>query len=188
MRFLALLLLATLPLTSCATMMGGGGPWHVPVDSVPPGATVNYDGANVGVTPCTVVMSRRSSQMTLRREGFHDQVVEVRSGGNPMILGNLLFGGIVGVMIDAGSGASGTMDTRPCWVELTPLADPRPGTWRRPPSSDAPTRDDEGWVREGEAKATAVAEAPPKPTRAPAWTPPPPPAADDGWVRHGDGY
>jgi PEGA domain len=63
MRTLSALLL--LPLTACATMMGGAGPAHVPIDSVPQGAIVSYDGANVGVTPCTVVMTARCSRVEL---------------------------------------------------------------------------------------------------------------------------
>ena len=168
MRKLSALLF--LPLTACATMMGGAGPAHVPIDSVPQGAIVSYDGANVGVTPCTVVMTARCSRVTLTREGFHEQVVEAGKSVNGAILGNLLFGGIVGLALDGAAGAAVRGRSDPCWIELTPRADPRPGSWRRPRPTYEPTAEDQGWIPEGQT--TPVAKDPEKrsPTRAAAWT------------------
>lgn len=166
MRTVILALLLLLP--SCATMMGGGGPWMVPIDTVPQGAMVVYRDFNVGVTPCTIAMRSATSRFTLRREGFHDQVVEAGYCANAMLLGNLLFGGIVGLAVDASSGASTRMSTDPCWVELTPIANEPPGIWLRPdPPREHSTSDDEGWIPEGQTAPLPVVIEKRKPTRAP---------------------
>lgn len=177
-------------LASCATIVSRER-FHVPIDSVPPGATVSYQDANVGVTPCTVEMRRACSQVTLKMLGYHDQVLEVGRGSNAWILGNILFGGVVGVVVDMASGATGTITEDPCWVELTPSADPRPGTWVRPPPPRSPSEEDEGWIPEGEVSPQQLAREKPKPTRAGPWIAPPPRAVsaeEEGWVRHGTGY
>ncbi|MBL8756324.1 MAG: PEGA domain-containing protein [Planctomycetes bacterium] len=172
-------------------MMGGGGPWPVPIDSVPQGAIVSYDGANVGVTPCTVSMNRRCSQVVLKHDGFHDQPVEAGVHANAMVLGNIVFGGVVGVVVDAASGAAMRISTEPCWVEMTPASAPRPGVWMRPaPPPSTTSDDDEGWIPEGQAIAAPAAVVARKPTRAQPWVEPPPrvPTSDEeGWVRHGTG-
>lgn len=182
-------LLATMALlASCATIMSSG-PHLVPIDSVPPGATVSYQDANVGVTPCTVAMRSRCSQVTLRLPGYHDQVVEVGRGLNGLIFGNILFGGGIGLLVDATSGAATTISTAPCWVELTPSEEPKPGTWTRPRSVASANDDDQGWVPEGQASAPPTAVRRGGPTRAKPWMPPPPAQSeDDGWVRHGSGF
>lgn len=181
----------TLLLAACGTIVGQKT-FHVPIDSVPQGAVVAYRDANVGVTPCTVVMTRTCSQVTLRKEGFHDQVVEVGARTSGWIVGNLLFGGPVGVAIDAAGGAR-RLKQAPCWVELVPSHEERPGVWQRPAADAAgpyAVDEDEGWVREGTTLPTRADEQPNRPTRAGPWTPPPEtPVAEDeqGWVRHGSG-
>lgn len=177
-------------LTSCATIMGGGGPWHVPIDSVPQGAVVAYDGANVGVTPCTVTMRSQSSRLTLKRDGYHDQIVEAGRSANAMLIGNVLFGGLVGLVVDTAAGSAMKISTAPCWVEMTPAGDPRPGVWMRPPPPLSVTPDDEGWVRAGQSAPDGASMPSHKPTRAPRWIEPPPKPVhsdDEGWVRYGDG-
>lgn len=174
MRFVAIL--CPIMLTSCATIMSGSGR-AVPIDSVPPGTTVSYRGANVGVTPCTVMMRARSSQLTLVQPGFHDQVVDVGTTFNGWFLGNILLGGLPGMLIDLLSGASSPVSTDPCWVELTPVSEPPPGVWTRDAARRQQSQssvDDEGWIPEGGTKPRAVSPAKPGATRAPALKPPTP--------------
>jgi hypothetical protein len=159
--------LCLLLLTSCASIVSRSR-FHVPIDSVPQGAVVAYDGANVGVTPCTVVMQRKCSMVTLTRDGYHDQIVEVGRGMNGWILGNLIFGGGIGVVVDAASGATGTISEAPCWVELTPSTDPQPAVWVRPTLPEA--RDEDGWIAEGQTEARVAEKPKPRASRAPAAT------------------
>lgn len=168
-------------LASCATITGRGT-YHVPVDSVPAGAAVSYRGARVGVTPCTVVMSTQSSRITLQLDGYHDQVAEAGSSVNPMLFGNILFGGLVGLAIDGVSGAGGQISETPMLIALTPAAEPEPDVWGRPPAP--PIDENEGWVREdGTPLEVKKAEAPIA-TRA---RPKPPPSGDDdGWIPAGE--
>lgn len=178
MRLVAILFLFLL--TSCATIMSGSER-AVPIDSVPPGATVSYRGANVGTTPCTVVMRGSSSHVTLVMSGFHDQVVDVGRTFNGWFLGNIVFGGLIGMFIDLVSGASSPVQSDPCWVELTPGGDAAPGVWTRSSGREeqitVSSPEDEGWIPEGARQPPAKPAATPKATRAPrAPTVSPPPA------------
>ncbi|HZN40647.1 MAG TPA: PEGA domain-containing protein [Planctomycetota bacterium] len=74
-------LLAVPLLTGCGAMMAPG-PFLVPVDSEPSGATVVYQGKAVGVTPCVVPMQRASRAFELRREGCHPRIAEVGTEAN----------------------------------------------------------------------------------------------------------
>jgi hypothetical protein len=135
MRFATIPLL--LALASCASIMNSG-PDLVPVDSIPPGATIMHCGNAVGVTPATVSIGRRQSAvLTLMLDGYHNQAVEVATSVNAGLLGNLLFGGLVGLMVDGATGNAKARSTQPLRVPLTPLDQPPPiACWKwKPPSS-----------------------------------------------------
>ena len=121
-------------LASCGSMINGG-PKMVPIASDPAGATVLYQGAPVGVTPCTVAMrGMKCSQVELKLPGFHTQLAEVGQTYNGWVFGNCIFGlaGIVGIFIDLAAGNSAHADTTPVFVTLVPDSMPAPGMWKRP--------------------------------------------------------
>lgn len=152
-------------LTSCAAIVAPKT-FNVPIDSVPPGAVVAYRDANVGVTPCTVKMHRSCSRVVLKREGFHDQWVDVGTGTSGWIVGNVVFGGLIGLIVDLAGGAK-TLNADACWVALTPTGDPLPAIWERT-TEPATTEPDAGWVREGQAQVAPVTKKEHKASRAPA--------------------
>jgi hypothetical protein len=82
------------------------------VTTEPAGATceLQRDGATVGVvnpTPGTVQVSKSSRDMTVRctRQGHSAGVATVASQMQAMTAGNILIGGVIGLGIDAASGA-----------------------------------------------------------------------------------
>jgi hypothetical protein len=170
-------LLGCLQLAACATVMNRG-PVIVPIESEPPGATVTYISANVGITPCSVAMGNHCSQVTLSMPGYQDQVVEVGRGTNGWVLGNLLLGGVVGMAVDSASGASGVICSKPVVVALTPLDEPKADVWTRP--VEPTLADDEGWLKPGEVAPK------PKATRAKPWKPRPVDPDKEGWMQFGD--
>ena len=109
-RLLGLLLLAaTLP--ACATITTGTTQ-AFSVSTEPAGAicTLNRDGSTVGVvnpTPGTVQLGRSTRELTVScdRPGHARGITTVSAQFQPMTMGNILFGGLIGVAVDASSGA-----------------------------------------------------------------------------------
>ena len=101
---LVVLLLAA---PGCATLVTPGNDRPVRVQSVPAGADVYVNDDHRGKTPLTVSVSRRDShRIRIEKEGFEPYASEVRPRLNGWVFGNLLFGGLVGLVIDAVSGAT----------------------------------------------------------------------------------
>ncbi|WP_207539003.1 hypothetical protein [Sabulicella rubraurantiaca] len=108
--------------TACATVTQGTTA-TIAVTTEPAGATctVSRDGSPIAVvnpTPGTVTISRSSRDLAVRceRQGFQPAVATAPAGFQPMTMGNLLIGGLIGVAVDA---ASGAISTYPANVALT---------------------------------------------------------------------
>lgn len=120
----AFFLLPFLFLTSCATITRGVHE-KLKVVSEPPGADVKLSSGEKGVTPATFVKSRKESfGVTISKAGYVAQTVKVESkfsstGGTAMA-GNVLAGGIIGVGVDAMSGATSSLYPNPVSVRLVP--------------------------------------------------------------------
>ena len=87
-----LFLIAVLLASGCASMQGGHSP-VVLVESEPPGARIIVGGEPVGVTPNFVELKRRDAVITLEREGFLTEEVEVPRSVAGGVVGNVLLGG-----------------------------------------------------------------------------------------------
>ena len=98
----ALLLLV---LTGCAAIITGTHQ-DVCFNSRPPGATVQVDGLTA-TTPCMLHLKRKwgGYQVRFHRDGYVDQVVPLGTSFNGWVCGNLIIGGLLGLIIDAASGA-----------------------------------------------------------------------------------
>jgi predicted small secreted protein len=100
----------TVSLSGCATVVGGGSDQRVHIDSEPRGAQVRVDGQPRGVTPTDVELSRRQEhQVQIDMEGHPTYVSTLTPGCNPWVFGNLLAGGLVGLAVDASTGAVSTL-------------------------------------------------------------------------------
>lgn len=90
----------------CATVTNGTTQ-TVPVSSSPSGARVFADGQHVGTTPCQVELSRRTSHIiSFEKEGYEDTAVHLTREVSAMTAGNVLIGGLIGLGVDAVSGAN----------------------------------------------------------------------------------
>lgn len=108
----AVLLAALLP--ACATITTGTSS-SIAVTSDPAGAScqLRRNGelvAAVGQTPQTITISKSSRDLAVNctRDGHRPGASVVRSEFQPMVLGNILIGGLIGLAVDAGSGAVAT--------------------------------------------------------------------------------
>ena len=127
-------------LTACGAVMSPG-PFRIPVDSVPQGAEVRYQGAPVGRTPCTVAVSRQCRVFELRLADYHPQLVEVGTCKNWWRIGNVVTLGI-GMVVDSAAGTDCNPDTEPVTVYLHGAAGPAVGAWSRRPLAPAEPPDD----------------------------------------------
>lgn len=102
-------------LTGCASIVNG----HNQVISVETrykgqqvsGATCKLDngkGTFYVTTPGTVTVHRAYDDMNVKceKDGLKPGLAAVKSSTKPMAFGNVIFGGVIGAAIDAGSGAA----------------------------------------------------------------------------------
>jgi hypothetical protein len=109
----ALLAVLSLSLVTggCATITTGGFQ-TISVMTEPEGADCTFarDGiviARVNPTPGAVLVGKGSGPIAVlcRKDGYHDTAGTTGSEFQAMTLGNILLGGLIGVIVDAGSGA-----------------------------------------------------------------------------------
>ena len=126
---LALLLLATATLPGCATITRGNSEALV-VETTPIGAEVRLSSGEVCKTPCTLKKKRKENFVVfINREGFEPVEVNVISetagAGAAGMAGNVLIGGIIGVGVDAATGATKKLTPNPIRVTLNPVKAPQ---------------------------------------------------------------
>jgi len=115
---------AAMSCTGCATLTTGTTQ-TVTVTTDPPGATchLHREGTLIAVvnpTPGSIVIGKSSRDLSVRcsREGHDDNTAIVRPEFQAATLGNIILGGVVGIVIDAASGAAGAYPPRACYVLL----------------------------------------------------------------------
>jgi hypothetical protein len=132
--FIKLTLLAiALPtlFSSCATIFGHSS-YPVSINSNPAGATVSITdkkGKEVykGASPATVTLkssagffSKAEYQVKISATGYAEQIIPVNYKLNGWYFGNILFGGVIGMLIiDPATGAMWKLDTPPISVTLS---------------------------------------------------------------------
>jgi PEGA domain len=127
LRFIALILTALAPsiLGGCASVTRG---WNeqVQINSQPEGADVRTSLSQACVTPCTLTLSRKDEfSVSFAKPGYQPQTVQVTTrlanAGAAGFAGNVLIGGIVGMGVDAASGAALEHWPNPVVAVLQPL-------------------------------------------------------------------
>jgi hypothetical protein len=97
------------------------------IDSVPQGATATLDTVNGQITcktPCALQLPRKHPfNVTFEKAGFETATANViprqAGAGSAGMAGNLLVGGLIGVAVDASSGAMKDLYPNPLVVTLT---------------------------------------------------------------------
>lgn len=92
--------------SGCATLVSGSGQ-SVQIDSTPSNAIVKINNFQRGQTPVRVELDRAQKVASVEIElpGFEPEKIELQRSVNGRIWGNILIGGIIGVVIDASTGA-----------------------------------------------------------------------------------
>ncbi|HEX6746211.1 MAG TPA: PEGA domain-containing protein [Longimicrobium sp.] len=96
--------LASLMMAGCATIMQGSKQ-QVGISSTPSGATIFVDSQQVGTTPATVPLARkRSHTVRLELAGYQPYEIALSRKTSGWVWGNLVFGGLPGLAVDAITG------------------------------------------------------------------------------------
>ena len=91
--------------SGCATIIHGGTTQDVSVNSVPTAASVTVDGETKGKTPAMIDLKRKNShKITIAMEGYQPYEIATTKKVSGWVWGNILFGGLIGLAVDAISG------------------------------------------------------------------------------------
>jgi len=131
------------PCVGCASVTRGTTE-NISISSTPAGATADITGLDIPtacVTPCVVQAKRNADiTVTVSKEGYEPQIIpltkEIPGSGAAGFAGNVLLGGLVGMGVDAATGAALDHKPNPVIVTLQPVSPPRvarPRPPRRPP-------------------------------------------------------
>ncbi|ABD07623.1 conserved hypothetical protein [Rhodopseudomonas palustris HaA2] len=120
---------AALLLSGCASVTRGTTE-TISIASTPSGALANVAGTDAPfscVTPCVVEVNRNADiTVSLSKEGYQPQIIpltrEISGGGGAGFAGNILLGGVVGMGVDAATGAAMDHKPNPVVVTLQPVA------------------------------------------------------------------
>ena len=122
------LVAASLMLPACATITRGTSQ-KFNIDTTPTAADVELSTGQTCVSPCQLKLKRKNSfVVTAKKQGYEPAkaVVDsrVRGGGVAGGAGNIIAGGIVGIAVDASSGAMNDLTPNPLHLTLKPVAAP----------------------------------------------------------------
>jgi hypothetical protein len=181
---------ALLLLSACATIVSGTSQ-DISVNTNPPGAncTINRQGQKIGQvnpTPGIVNVDKTRDDLMLvcDKDGYQEATFLVHSGFEATTVGNVFIGGLIGVGIDAATGANNHYDS-PVNVTFVPVvasAAPAPvaAASASAAKANAPLPVQESLAVAGAEAAKAVPAPPsnavPSPTLAAVAVVPPPPA------------
>lgn len=135
-----------LAVSGCATVTRGTTN-QVTVNSEPAGAeAMTSTGLVCPMTPCTWEIARKTEfTVTFKKQGYQTQQVpvgtKIAGSGAAGFAGNVLVGGIVGMGVDAATGATLEHFPNPVFVTLEPIAGKaaaKPRARKKPAPAKAP--------------------------------------------------
>ena len=120
------LTVGTLALTGCATITRGTTEVLV-VNTDPPGAQVQISDGHACTSPCSVELKRKHDyHVKIAKAGYEpvetDVMSQIVGAGAAGMAGNVLVGGLIGVGVDAYTGATKGLKPNPLTVNLLPSA------------------------------------------------------------------
>ncbi|MFQ5538647.1 MAG: PEGA domain-containing protein [Gemmatimonadota bacterium] len=100
----AIIALVPFLVAACGTIMNGTTQ-EIGVASVPTGATVTLNGMQRGSTPLVLDLKRKNQQViSVALDGYEPYEVALTRSVSGWVWGNLVFGGLIGLAVDASTG------------------------------------------------------------------------------------
>lgn len=91
-------------LNSCATIINGTSQ-QINITSTPIEAKVTIDGVEIGKTPYIADLKRKDNHIVkIELEGYKTEVITLNGKTSGWFFGNCLFGGVIGMAVDAITG------------------------------------------------------------------------------------
>lgn len=118
---------------ACGTVTRGTSA-DVTFNSEPAGARVQVStGLVCPATPCTFQISRKQEFIAhFEMEGYEPQQIpvktEVSGSGAAGFAGNIILGGVVGMVVDASTGSTMDHSPNPVFAKMVPVVKPQPAT------------------------------------------------------------
>lgn len=112
----SLLLAGVLAVTGCASI-ASGTTQQVTIISTPDGAICDVSRQGMmlqrAIIPTSPMIQKSKYDLSVQcsKTGYQNTILANKSGVEPWIFGNLIFGGLIGVLIDVSSGAQNHYDT-----------------------------------------------------------------------------
>ncbi len=102
---ISIIVLSVLFLNSCATIINGTSQ-QINITSTPIDAKVFVDDQELGKTPYVAKLKRKDNHIVkIELEGYKTEVITLNGETSGWFIGNCLFGGLIGMGIDAITGA-----------------------------------------------------------------------------------
>jgi len=99
------LIAGILSLSGCASIVHGTNQ-KLTITSRPPHASVTVDGAPSGQAPVQVNLKRKQDHtIKLHLTGYQPATIHLKSSVSGWVFGNIVFGSLIGIVIDAVDGA-----------------------------------------------------------------------------------
>lgn len=140
-----ILIAAALLLPGCASVVRGTTE-NVVVNAQPADATIRTTlGHSCSISPCTINVKRKLEFTAYaEKEGYKPGQIYIGSkfsgGGAAGLAGNVLIGGVIGVGVDAATGATLDHYPNPATIILVPVGDPGESTNIQKPLPAKPTK------------------------------------------------
>jgi len=118
----------------------------ISISSTPSGAEAEISGLEAPMTcttPCAVVAKRNADiSVAVRKEGYEPQVIqltkEIPAAGAAGFAGNVIAGGLIGMGVDAATGAATDHKPNPVIVTLQPRGAGSPSRRHKPAAPPPP--------------------------------------------------
>jgi hypothetical protein len=134
--------LLSFALTGCASIINGRSQ-SVDFESAPSGADLTVGGLKA-TTPAKLTLTRKETYTaTFTKADFPARTVTLEPRASWWLLGNVLFGGLIGFIIDAATGSGFTLEPSDVHMdmnsgEVTRVKQPQQAANRRPVSGPQP--------------------------------------------------
>ena len=117
-KSLVALLIMTLVFSGCASIMHGGGGQAVGISTNPAGATLTINGQKY-TSPASIELRRNQNYVgTAEYPGYETASFSISKKVSGWVWGNIVFGGIIGLIIDFAIGGIDNLDPNNVTIDL----------------------------------------------------------------------